>query len=310
MPRLAACPAWPRQNPHKLPSVRHKLRRQKLKALFGYVTADFNALNPAQQARYRAVYCGLCAQIGRRCGNIARAGVSFDMVFLILVLESMYEPPVTAYAARCPAHPFQKQAMQISEISAYAADLQVLLWYEKKRDDWHDEHRPGALAQLFFLQHAYRRAQRRQPEKCALIRRRLDALYALERAGIPDPDQACALFGALMGELFDYGGGYFHNLLRSFGNALGRLLYSMDAVLDYDTDLRCGRYNPLAGLSAPSEDGFADILGMLAAQCAAEFEKLPLEQDLALMRNVLYSGIWQKYRLKTAKKRENDSGSI
>lgn len=232
------------------------------------------------------------------------------MVFLILVLESMYEPPVAACAARCPAHPFQKQAMQTSAVTAYAADLQVLLWYEKKRDDWHDEHRPGALFQLLLLRHAYRRAQRRQPEKCAQIRAHLDALYALERAGIADPDRACAHFGALMGELFDYGAGYFHDLLRSFGDALGRVIYSMDAVLDYDTDLRRGRYNPFAGLSAPSQAHFAEILEMLAAQCAAEFEKLPLEQDLALMRNILYSGIWLKYRLKTAKKGKNDSGSI
>lgn len=270
--------------------------------MFGYAAADFAALTPAQQARYRAVYCGLCAQIGRGCGTLARIGVQYDMVFLILLLESMYEPPVTVSAARCPAHPLHRQDMQASEITGYAADIQTLLWYEKKRDDWHDERRPGALTQLILLRRAYCRAQRRQPEKCAFIRARLAELDALERAETADPDRACGIFGALMGELFVYGNGYFTDMLRAFGDALGRLIYSMDAVLDYHSDLRRGRYNPLTGLAAPSDTGFAEMLEMLAAQCAAEFEKLPLEQDLALMRNVLYSGIWQKYRLETAKK--------
>ena len=34
---------------------------------------------------------------------------------------------------------------------------------------------------------------------------------------------------------------------------------------------------------------------MLLGDCTAVFEQLPLEQDLHLMRNILYTGVWQKY---------------
>ena len=34
---------------------------------------------------------------------------------------------------------------------------------------------------------------------------------------------------------------------------------------------------------------------MLIAECCLEFEKLPLIQDVELLRNILYSGIWTKY---------------
>ena len=36
------------------------------------------------------------------------------------------------------------------------------------------------------------------------------------------------------------------------------------------------------------------ILNMMAAQCAAEFEKLPLIDNVEILRNIVYSGIWQQ----------------
>jgi hypothetical protein len=38
-----------------------------------------------------------------------------------------------------------------------------------------------------------------------------------------------------------------------------------------------------------------DVLTMLLSSAAAALEKLPLEQDLGLLRNILYAGVWQKY---------------
>ena len=35
---------------------------------------------------------------------------------------------------------------------------------------------------------------------------------------------------------------------------------------------------------------------MLIGESAAAFERLPLVQDAALLRNILYSGVWLRYR--------------
>ncbi len=37
------------------------------------------------------------------------------------------------------------------------------------------------------------------------------------------------------------------------------------------------------------------ILCMMAAECAKEFEKLPILMNVSILRNILYSGIWAKY---------------
>ena len=46
-----------------------------------------------------------------------------------------------------------------------------------------------------------------------------------------------------------------------------------------------------------------NTLTMMMAECAKEFEKLPIVQDVDILRNVIYSGVWVKYR-EMRKKRE------
>ena len=45
---------------------------------------------------------------------------------------------------------------------------------------------------------------------------------------------------------------------------------------------------------------------MLIAEAAESFEILPLEQDLDLLRNVIYSGVWQRYHLKQERKQRKE----
>ena len=35
----------------------------------------------------------------------------------------------------------------------------------------------------------------------------------------------------------------------------------------------------------------------MAAECAREFEKLPILMDAEILRNILYSGLWSKYEM-------------
>ena len=68
----------------------------------------------------------------------------------------------------------------------------------------------------------------------------------------------------------------------------------MDAVMDYDEDLESGSYNPLVAAGAAPDD-VSEGLRSIAAQAAQSFERLPLEQDIHILRNVMYAGIWGQY---------------
>lgn len=82
---------------------------------------------------------------------------------------------------------------------------------------------------------------------------------------------------------------------------MGRFIYWMDAWEDYDEDLKKRRFNPLKPWhDRPDYEDFCrETLELLISEAAQSFELLPLEQDLELLRNIIYSGVWQKYTLKT-----------
>ena len=54
-----------------------------------------------EKKRYRAVYCGLCRALKERYGLAGRMGLNFDMTFLILLLNSLYEPQEISSEAVC-----------------------------------------------------------------------------------------------------------------------------------------------------------------------------------------------------------------
>ena len=75
---------------------------------------------------------------------------------------------------------------------------------------------------------------------------------------------------------------------------------------DYEEDEKHGRFNPLYALHAQEdyEERMQEILAMEMAQCVKAFDFLPLEQDEALLRNILYSGVWGKYAFLQSKRKE------
>ena len=57
--------------------------------MFGYVIANMDTLSQGARERYRAVYCGLCRTLGRQHGQLGRLTLTYDMVFLILLLSAL-----------------------------------------------------------------------------------------------------------------------------------------------------------------------------------------------------------------------------
>ena len=127
----------------------------------------------------------------------------------------------------------------------------------------------------------------------------LDALWQEEQAAAPDPDRLCNLSGKMLGAVFtpDWADPIWKNALRELGEGLGRFVYWMDAWDDLKEDRKKGRFNPLNRM-AESEDPESftlEVLEMFIGEAVSWFEALPLEKDLDLLRNVLYSGVWQRY---------------
>ena len=264
--------------------------------IFGYVVADRGSMSPEQLARYRACYCGLCRTIGQRHGQRSRLSLTYDMTFLVLLLDSLYEPPSRRTDRRCALHPRKKQAQRSSRYTAYAADMNVALAYYNCLDDWTDDRNLAKLACARALSPRYRVIRERWPLQCSCIEDTLAQLSRLEQARSSDLDGAAACFGQLMAALFTPERDRWTETLAQVGYCLGSFIYVMDACLDRASDLRHGRYNPVEAFErANGPFDAVSALTMLIGDCSLAFERLPLEQDLDLLRNILYSGVWLKW---------------
>ena len=75
--------------------------------MFGFLMANQDLLSEDEKERYRGCYCGLCKILGSRHHVQARFTVTYDMVFLILLLSSLYEPEEHDGKEACIIHPFK-----------------------------------------------------------------------------------------------------------------------------------------------------------------------------------------------------------
>lgn len=262
--------------------------------MFGYVRPNLVDMQESDQQRYRAHYCGLCHAIGARHGSLARMALTFDLTYLTIFLGSLYEPEETSGEGRCVPHPVKTHHWVRSRVTDYAADMTIALTYHKLMDDWQDDHNLAARGASAALKKAYGKVRATWPRQCEVIERTLADLSEVEKRRDPSPDAAARCFGELMAELFVMQEDYWANALRAFGYSLGRYIYLLDATCDYDKDVKSGSYNPVILMEKKPED-MRDTLELLLGDASAAFERLPLIQDEEILRNILYSGVWQGY---------------
>lgn len=263
--------------------------------MFGYVVASQEELTQQQRLRYQGCYCGLCRCIGEHYGTLPRMALNYDMTFLVLLLSSLYEPEEHHGQRPCLPHPLAKHTYWDTEASRYAAAMNMALAYHNCMDDWHDDRHFSSLLQSRVFRRASMEAAAAYPAQNRAMITCMDCLRTLEQTNQQDPDAGANAFGQLMGQLFVWQEDRWAPLLRQMGASLGRFIYLMDAVLDLPEDQKRGRYNPLTSRN-PAPEEFYPVLRLLIGECTDAFERLPLVQDVELMRNILYSGVWTRFR--------------
>ncbi len=276
--------------------------------MFGYIAPRLEQLDDKQRKRYRAVYCGLCQTLGELSGRSGRLLLSHDMTFLALLLSSLNEPAEAEKRIRCAVHPVRERQIVQSKAVAYAAEMNLILMDLKCEDQIRDDRSRIAQAEKARLAPAMAKISEARPAQCREAREALEALWAEEKQPRPDPDRLGNLSGAMLGAVFvpEWTDPYWNKPLRELGEGLGRFVYWMDAWDDRKQDRRRRRFNPIECLTDPDipEESFRQMLEMLIGEATERFEALPLEKDLELRRNVLYSGVWQKFDLHRGRRDE------
>ena len=270
--------------------------------MFGYIAPRMDLLREEQRMRYRSVYCGLCHEIGNQSGLEGRLLLSHDMTFLALLLQSLTETTEISQKIRCPVHPVHERETVESKAIKYAASMNLILMDFKFQDQIRDNHSGISRIGHRKLQSIINEIESLFPDQFHGVQDALMCLWEEEQKPDPDPDRMCNLSGEMLKSVFvpSWIDPCWKTALEGIGAGLGRFVYWMDAWDDLEMDLRKGQVNPLIrwkdreDLQAFVKDGLEIFLG----DAVNIFEALPLENDLELLRNVMYSGVWQRFDAK------------
>ncbi len=267
--------------------------------MFGYITVNRGELKVKDLEKYQAYYCGVCQDLKKSCGNLSRMTLTYDMTFLAILLTGLYEEKPRREKHFCLFHPFQKKLCLRNSCTQYAADMNVLLVYHNLMDDWLDEKKKKSLVAARLLQHSYGRVAARYPRQVGAICSYLKALHQVEEKKEGDLDRAAGLTGQLMGEIFRYREDIWAEDLEKLGFYLGKFIYLMDAYEDTKKDRKSGNYNPFLGLvdQEDYQEKALQVLTMMAASASKAFERLPVLENVDILKNILYAGIWTRYQM-------------
>lgn len=255
--------------------------------------------------------------------------LNYDTTFLAIVLTGLYEPETLTEEKRCLLHPVHKHPMAKNDAIGYAADMCVLLAYQKGMDDWEDERRVSGRTAAALLGSAYKEIAARYPRQTKAVEENIRLLHEAEDGwkdgrtldGLSDDiDYVAGLTGNFLGELYVWKDDIWQGDLRQIGFYLGKFIYLLDAVEDIEKDRKHGNYNVIEAVlrakgRSESEDIWEEpyrseiqkILAGMMTEASRAFERLPVLEYAPIIRNILYSGVWCKYtalRDKSEKKKK------
>ncbi len=280
--------------------------------MFGYICINRKELKVREYEEYCGYYCGLCKSLKQRYGKVGQILLNYDMVFLILLLNGLYEPKEEDERRRCFLHPLIPHREIQSEISDYAADMTVLLAYQKAVDDWRDEHSHPKRVLAMALYPEYKKLRTIYRRQAQTLEHCIRKLSDAEKEGLTNPDYVSGLTGKFLGEIFVWKEDAWQDDLREVGFYLGKFIYLMDAFEDMEKDEKKGAYNLFLRMRSQDGEEFdkkvETIMVDMMSQCSRAFERLPVLHCSGIVRNILYSGVWGKYRTTVDKRKKAQQG--
>lgn len=275
--------------------------------MFGYVTPELTELKVKEYQRFRALYCGLCHELGKGYGLSGRMILNYDFVFLAALLTE--DGGTCEYCMRrCVVHPLRCRCVcRSTPALATAAGYSVILAYRKAEDGVEDAKGLKRLAARWaraFLKRAYRRAAGEYPAFDRQVRDRLSELYALEKGGCKSLDETADKFARLLAACSDGASEAAKRPLRELLYHVGRIVYIADAWADLMEDRKNGEYNPVAArygiedgrAGAEAREGVLATLMGSARLAAAAWELMPRGYWTPVTENIVYLGIPEMIR--------------
>lgn len=289
--------------------------------MFGYLKPFHDELKYKYVKEYKKYYCSVCNGLKREFGVIYSGFLNYEVVYLYLFIEGITDKSQgQEYRGRCPLNPFYKFKMNINQkILDYICFINYYLAVKKVEDNCLDEKNILYKGLYLFLtsRKKYRKKSQEYAEVKLLLDEEMNVFNNLEKESEAAFDELASSMGRVLEIIVKY---YLkrENIGDEIGREqalkisfhLGELIYLLDAIEDYDDDIKKERFNPLIYLEIEdSEEKREKELrhGMMMANLMIGQIQF-LNQDIKyyfhedILRNILKESLIYSLKKATVKK--------
>ena len=275
--------------------------------MFGYVKTDYPNLYVKDTVLYRAMYCGLCKSIGEICGQKARLALNYDLAFLSVLLHNLKDQDVEINKEHCVIHRIGKHPIaKTDDLTRRIGALNVILAYHKLNDDVIDQNK-GRIKRNFFKS-AYKKAVKCEPKLDEIVKKMYVKLREYEQKNIESIDVVSDPFGIMMQEIVsELLGPQYSESVADLSYNLGKWIYLIDALDDFDKDKKKGSFNVFVNMypEITSKETFVKekefdivaVFGAIISQIDENTKNLKYNFNHDLIDNVLICGIKKQTKL-------------
>jgi len=271
--------------------------------MFGYIRPLKQDLKVLEYEQYKACYCALCHCLGENYGLFSRTFLSYDFVFLAMLLWNEDEP-VEFIKEPCITNPFKKSgSCTRNRIFEVCSGYSVILTYWKLKDSSSDESFGKAAisgVSAAFLKRAYRMAAKKHQAFDELVRTRLAELSELELLKEPSIDMAADKFAEILsGAAIEIDDAAAERIVSQLLYHTGRWIYIADAINDIKRDCEKLNYNPImlkygitdGVLSEEIKASLQLTLNHSLNSIYSAFNLLEVNPWHGILKNIIYLGI-------------------
>lgn len=268
--------------------------------LFGYVLPVKCEMKIREYEAYRAMYCGVCKQLGKSYGVFSRFLLNYDLVLVAVLADAISGETGLMKQEGCFANPVAKHPIIHKTQGLHlASDALILLSYHKLCDNIQDEKplkRTGYTLLKPFLKRSYKRAAAQHPELRDVLIKQMQKQYELEQkkcvsldeASAPTAEMCAAIFSEATNEPSQ------KKTMHRLGLFAGQIVYLLDAAEDFEQDTLEQRYNPLVLAGMDYDTAISTVIQrcrMAAGEIALCYNLLEFKQYQQILENIFYLGL-------------------
>ena len=272
--------------------------------LFGYIKANKPNLLVKEYEVYKSIYCTLCRELGHSYGVLARFTLSYDFVFLALILMNSSDQCATLKKGRCPFNPLAKCGKICSKDNCieYAAATALIMQYYKVKDNIEDSKGIKKIPHYLILpifSLARKKAKKNYPELEEISKNASFYQRKVEIDQVTSIDKACDPTASSLSKIFSLNiqDQKQKRILDRIGYCIGKWVYLIDAVDDIYKDAKNNTFNPflLQNKNDIDIDTILHNAEMQLNSCISEactiFDLSDKQKFNSIIKNILYEGL-------------------